>query len=103
MNCKPGDLAVILWTRNYPENIGALVRVLHDSPNGPLPEYGHQWSVEPLQRVMTSIGKAGPGGEFSMPDRFLRPLRDNDGDDEMLRIAGKPEARPVFEFSEEQV
>ena len=26
-----------------------------------------------------------------MPDFCMRPIRDNDGEDEILRIAGKPE------------
>jgi hypothetical protein len=91
MNCKPGDLAVIIWTKAYPENIGALVRVVRESPNGPNPVHGFQWSCEALHPVRSSRGVMQPGQEGAMPDKFLRPIRDNDGEDETLTWAAKPQ------------
>lgn len=81
LRCKPGDLAVIvLGGRNF----GKLVTVIRpDCPNW--------WSV-------TSIGSPLFGSYFDggprttamsgvIPDIGLRPLRDQDGTDEVLRIA----------------
>jgi hypothetical protein len=79
MNCKPGDLAVIVRARLAPPLLGRLVKCI-------APRDDDAWWVDiPLTCPVT--------GEtwFSVYDRALRPIRDQDGEDEILRIAGKPQ------------
>ncbi|AXF52864.1 MAG: hypothetical protein [Bacteriophage sp.] len=75
LNCKPGDLAIHINACN-PENIGAIVHVIEYAGfnNG-----SHEWWTE----------GNGPG-DISC-DEHLRPIRDQDGEDETLTWAGKPE------------
>ena len=90
MNCKQGDLAVIVKAV-CKENIGKLVVVT-----------AYQFGVELSDgRVIDGWLFEGPkmkgmGGVpvTVIPDDFLRPIRDNDGEDEMLRIAGLPNKQP---------
>lgn len=74
MNCKQGDLAVvanITWPDVTPY-LGRIVRCIYlDDMGG--------WFTEPELEKGRSIF-----------DGALRPIRDNDGEDEILRIAGKP-------------
>ena len=84
MNCKQGDL-VIIRRPKMPANLGKIFRCIarYDGPwrdNGKEPG----WVLDrPVER---SCGKAWP----QMADCNLRPLRDDDGEDEMLCIAGLP-------------
>lgn len=81
MNCKPGDLAVIVRAISEWQHVGKIVRVLR------LVELEGEncWRTEPELR--TADGRYWIGWR----DRNLRPIRDSDGEDEMLRIAGKPQ------------
>lgn len=98
MNCKPGDLAVIIRSSRA-ENIGAIVQVGHFLPEG--------WRGV-IDGVSYRI--SGPGFEITSTGRdlvthlagslvrtkahrasWLRPLRDGEGTDEMIRIAGLPQ------------
>lgn len=109
MNCKPGDLAVIVKSDNI-MNIGKLVRVILPSPGNHLPIGSHYfvkgidfrrsgdwfcWIVESCSSPLI----ATPSGELHIvrpfSDRCLRPIRDQDGEDEMIRIAGKPNKEKV--------
>jgi hypothetical protein len=90
MNCKPGDLAIIVRAR-YKRNLGAIVRVIDCAET--------KWLD----------GKIGPGWSFDGPvligtfgfvvnrieDENLRPLRDSDGQDETLAWAGLPNNKKV--------
>jgi hypothetical protein len=79
MNCKPGDLAVVIHTNPaWTKHIGRLVRVLE--PSKCLPA-GH-W--------LTDIEEPGYQSVHFW-DGWLRPIRDNDQEDETLTWAGKPE------------
>mgnify|MGYP006921370785 CR=1 FL=1 len=89
MNCKPGDLAVIV--RSQGNNAGRIVQCVrlhisqaHDVDGVPLllTASGPRWVIDrPL-----------PGNLQTVPDAILRPLRDSDGEDETLTWAGKPES-----------
>lgn len=72
MNCKPGDLAVVIKVK-YPEDrryVGAVLKVL--SPGGPDPEQMfHYWAVEHSKIL-------------EIPDEFLKPIRGSEGTDETL-------------------
>jgi hypothetical protein len=81
MNCKPGNLAVIVRASMEPELLGRIVTVTTISP----------WFVIPHWRTDPPLRMRGGDGYWVVPDYCLRPLRDNDGEDEILRIAGKPQ------------
>lgn len=85
LKCKPGDLAIII---NGP-NAGRLLEVLHQSkPYGP-----GWWHVKilgtPIAGMFGAIKITMTHG--SIEDRRLRPIRDGDGEDEMLKIVGQPQ------------
>lgn len=90
MNCKQGDLAIIV--KSYAGNEGKVVRCVEY-----LGEVLWACSVtgldkaEPTWRVDSLL--PGPDGEQAVAkiaDCQLRPLRPNRGDDETLSWAGKP-------------
>lgn len=92
MNCKPGDLAVIV--RSTCGNEGKIVRCvsLFFHPGFLQPDFsivaGPAWVVEPP--VVGWCGDVLPG----VRDALLRPLRDSDGEDEVLRMVGRPVGTP---------
>ena len=85
MNCKQGDLAVVVKATN-PQNIGRIVSVLR-----PWIDSG-TWVVRHHGRpAVTGIGLYWEPWCF---DYELRPIRDIDGQDEMLRLVGLPAGTP---------
>ena len=91
MNCRPNDIAVVASTagraglqRRIVEGLmGVPVRVvtpylLHGEP---------AWRIE--REINILIGDV-PATVIGIADAVLRPLRDGDGEDEMLLIVGKP-------------
>jgi hypothetical protein len=76
MNCKPGDLAVIVRA-HFPENLGRLVEVLH--------------AYDAIRWECMMLGSAAPAGNLSgvrrmtryatMRDCNLRPIRWDDSID----------------------
>lgn len=90
MNCKPGDLAVVI---NDPENNGAIVSILSAAGFG-YDDACPDWDVMVLVPVKayTPDGEdvhLGAGSRCGMLDRNLRPIKP-DGQDEIIRIAGLP-------------
>lgn len=80
MNCKPGDLVVCVRTHpQFSQFIGRVFTVTHLSS-----KWKNNWHTEPKQYL--------DGGPLYVvfSDSCLRPIRPNDGEDEMLRIAGRP-------------
>lgn len=87
MRCKKGDIAVIVRADTDPECLGRIVCVVAlrvamgniawqvDPP--------HFWTCENGMRL-----------EVMWDDRDLLPIRDQPGEDEMLRIAGLPNKQP---------
>jgi len=78
MNCKPGDLAIVVDAYN-PCNIGSILKVLktHRNQRELLVEPGdHIWMVQATHPQAYEIGQKivwrtkGP-----VPDSFLRPIR----------------------------
>ncbi|MFM7800628.1 MAG: hypothetical protein ACKO69_00530 [Limnohabitans sp.] len=78
MNCRPGDLAVVVEAYN-PSNIGSIVRVLRSHPNQKVlvTEPGdHIWTMEATHPQAYEVDGAlvyrssGP-----VPDSYLRPIR----------------------------
>ena len=81
LNCKPGDLAVIIRA-DHPEtrpNIGAVVEVLRRwSPFDMLVHGRVSWIVATKGRKLMGFGSDGsvePCGEIGVFDAYLRPLR----------------------------
>lgn len=99
MNCKPGDIAHVIVPGSW---LGALVSVLHAAPAADfrLPD-GHMhdgcgpglWVIESLGRDFDApTSNGGRKARFGVcADSCLRPIRDQDGEDEILRLVGKPE------------
>lgn len=74
MNCKPGDLAVIVNTiPRFSRFIGRIVVVVE--LNNSLPSHFEpQWDTDLKENGHTVV----------VADRHLRPIRDNPGQDETL-------------------
>ena len=73
LRCKVGDLALVVRTISADEWVGRIVKVVAPYP------YDAGWFTEPA-----------PMGSIGFYDAHLRPIRDNDGEDETLTWAGKP-------------
>jgi hypothetical protein len=96
MNCKPGDLAVMIRA-TVPENVGAICAVLVSSTYTEV--LGEQvWVVEhqrPRASIHYETGERLCEVTANVRDSWLRPIRPDEGEDEMIRIAGKPEGVPA--------
>lgn len=100
LNCKPGDLAVVVRHAGRIEAdgqfvevppLGLIVRCVHAEENS-----GHMWVIEETRvHLVMSGGMPFSTNITAIGDEYLRPLRDSGGEDEMLRIAGRPEALEV--------
>jgi hypothetical protein len=93
MNCKPGDLAIVVGGHglgNDPLKMrGRIVRCIRIL--GPA-DLGFEYDEAcPTWEVDIDVKDPIDGVQIGVEDEFLRPIRDNDGEDEILRIAGKPE------------
>ena len=99
MNCKQGDLAYITCA----PYIGHFVNVLRWCnngdvlPNNKVADGGDGWLCEKAHGVFNVLSsrKVPFTAKWAViSDNYLRPIRDNDGEDEMLRIAGLPNKQP---------
>jgi len=81
LNCKQGDLAIVV--RSAAGNEGKIVRCVKLTKGGGALGYGPRWRTEPV--LIGSNGMPRPP-----LDACLRPLRDSDGEDEVLRLVGRP-------------
>lgn len=107
LNCKQGDLAVIV---NPIEsvNAGVIVEVIRPAfagdpmgngkgsfqPSVPGPYWIIRSIGRPLLVRMIKTGAVLMTEETPCPDSRLRPLRDSDGEDEVLRLVGRPVGTP---------
>jgi hypothetical protein len=89
MNCKQGDLAVVV--RSASGNEGRIVRCIRTmgvvewkGPGNVIKGRGVAWLIDPPLPAWH-----GRLDRLAL-DACLRPIRDQDGEDEMLRIVGKP-------------
>lgn len=89
MRCKVGDLAVVVRAA-VPENLGALVEVIEKG-------FKCDWRIQSLRPLRRSISLFTRRITPHMPyeilecyDNQLRPIRDSEGEDETIRIAGLP-------------
>ena len=89
MNCKPGDLAVMV--RSAASNHGLIVSCLKIATDKEMIDCGFDFRNTPAWVVDRKIISNHGTLINIVPDSFLRPIRDNPGDDETLTWAGKPE------------
>lgn len=78
MNCKQGDLAIVL---HGPENCGKIVRCLEfvgELPVAPGSHFNDIWRID--ADLHWTLSGWGPYAS----DSLIRPLLDNDGQDETL-------------------
>lgn len=87
MNCKPGDLAVIVRSTDG-QAVGRFVECLQMDGNHS--EFGPIWRVRTEGRGIVTI-HGTLAIVLHMPDAWLRPIRPDEGEDETLTWAGKPE------------
>jgi hypothetical protein len=88
LNCKQGDLAVIV--RSHAHNEGKIVECVRLIP-APF------WAIENGPRWIISTPVVDSRGHLidSIADKCLRPLRDSGGLDEMLRLVGLPADKTI--------
>lgn len=102
MNCKPGDLAVIVFALTG-ESLGILVEVLHrwegGSHNGQrFANDAPAWVVKSLGRNLVSVDSRGRRHEHSsrpVADVCLRPIRDQPDNEQFVVEARKSLPRPA--------
>jgi hypothetical protein len=89
MNCKPGDLAVVVKADNV-ASIGRIVRCMSLVPA--LLVRG-RYRNRAADCWYTDVDVTTWDGSLSRycPDDCLRPIRDQDGEDETMAWAGKPQ------------
>lgn len=90
MQCRPGDIAVVVNDFEYPENNGALLRI--DRPALPSQfDIPADWVGEPLSTFRFGTSVIAPGkGIVVYRDSELKPLRDDKGEDQTIAWAGLP-------------
>lgn len=97
MNCKEGDLAMIVVADGDDRDLGKVVRIVEPGEDwAHLNDTRFHWAVDTLGQRMwcKNPGVYSDGKELiDIPDAELRPIRDSDGQDEMLRIAGLPKTK----------
>jgi hypothetical protein len=101
MRCKVGDLVLCVGPSGETPRLGTGgfdSRGLIGTVVGPARLPMHDWSV-------LIPGRPAPTGDgtWAACDDELRPIRDNDGTDEMLRIAGLPHETPADVISAARV
>ena len=94
MNCKQGDLAVI--ARSTAGNEGKVLTCLRLATSAQVFAEGFtcgDW-LGIVWETDASLADSWGNGTSLYPDCRLRPLRDSEGEDEMLRLVGRPVGEP---------
>lgn len=99
MNCKQGDLAVVVKTsRVNPKSLGMIVRCLRRGISGDYsqtPGLGRNeptWIVEASRPTLVQVigDVTTMSVEFAVPDAAMRPIRPGDVEDAAPRAVDKP-------------
>jgi hypothetical protein len=95
MNCRPGDLAIIVTCPEAPENVGAIVEVICASERCPCgcTDGRTVWFVRTRGRELlgyTTFNLPVYASESNVADAYMRPIRGQTADavDEMVRLVG---------------
>lgn len=86
LNCKQGDLAVIV--RSFAGNEGKVVQCLQLVLGEKHAFPGPRWLID------RPVPHSTMGSTLTVADCALRPLRDSDGEDEVLGLVGRPVGDP---------
>lgn len=86
LNCKQGDLAVIVRSIVNPETVGMIVQCVKYEPS---PIAGPAWKIDRAVAPNVQIGVFIHVADW-IRDANLRPLRYNDGTDETLTWCDVP-------------
>lgn len=92
MNCKQGEFARMVSSPWVPAARGLIVECIALAEPG----HGYPMSLEPIWSCKAVSGAKSiqgfchPGESCLIPDRWLRPLRDPDGEEGVLREAELP-------------
>lgn len=89
LNCWPGCNAI--FVKSFAGNEGKIVRCVEFLGELKFKQSGKKFAWR-IDRNLPN--EAGGVTDIAM-DSALRPLRDSDGQDEMLRIAGLPNKQPA--------
>lgn len=93
MNCKQGDMAVIV--RSRAGNEGKVLTCLRLATRQQVIAEGFlDWVGRPVWVTDATLACRSGKPTSLYPDDRLRPLRDSDGQDEMLRLVGLPGGLP---------
>lgn len=95
MNCQKDDLAIIV--HSLANNLGKTVKCLQFV--GPITYECHKTGLKiTLESWVIDRFLTGTDGRTSYycPDAWLRPLRNNDGEDATFQWAGKPNTENCF-------
>jgi hypothetical protein len=92
LNCKQGDLAVIV--RSCCGNEGKIVRCVELDLTGQILSPTLEILNEPAWVTDPPV-RGWIGGIAPVHDALLRPIRDGDGQDEMLRLVGLPADKTI--------
>jgi hypothetical protein len=96
MNCERGDIAIVVKGYNNLSKVLTCIRLvpmievqvaLACKGLAPKCSEGNYWEVD--VPIMWSDGVKYDTLNY-IPDSFLRPIRDSDGEDEMVKLLGKP-------------
>ena len=106
MNCKQGDMAVVIRRSNInPRSVGLIVKVLRRKPNGSYTNHGlgsnePTWLVEASGPVLVQMGAPGNttmAKRFLVPDAAMRPLRGDLSEDETTTESPVETVRQIIE------
>ena len=96
MNCKQSDIAIVVKGYNNLSKVLTCIRLvpmievqvaLACKGLAPKCSEGNYWEVD--VPIMWSDGVMNESVNY-IADSFLRPIRDSDGEDELLVLLGKP-------------
>ena len=76
MNCKPGDLAIVIKS-DYPADIGMIVRVVGPAADAWVHDDVPEWLVESDRISVVADYDTGTEKlslDFDIPDAWLRPI-----------------------------
>lgn len=94
MNCKQGDLAVVVKCDPMPDAVGHIVECIKMEGWYPVNGvfYSDVWRVRWGDKVAHDL----TGYEdWGCPDAWMRPIRCEDGEDETFSWAGRPCQQPA--------
>lgn len=89
MNCKPGDMAIVI--SSTAGNEGKIVQCLRLASRKEIDDCNFEAGEGPVWWITPAlVGRFGRLVNMG-PDKRLKPIRDQDGEDETLTWAGKPQ------------